>query len=354
MTEGRLENLLRRLASPRMGNNSGSILLITLWSICLLSVMAVSLGYGVRQKVNLAKRLDDTDRLRLISEAGIKVTIAELIKEDAFDERSGFSYKHFLSSNAVLFKDIKIGSGTCNICYNFLDDETGLIVTRYGLMDEESKININTARQKVLEGLFSRVAGVDEMDSQSIAASICDWRDEDSQLSIPLGSAEDSYYRNSQMAYEAKDSDFEVLEELLLVKGITTEIYQKVKGYITIFGNGKVNINTASRPILLTLGINRNIVEGIISYRAGEDGITGTEDDKMFSGSGSVVPIISRFYNLAPSELVEITAIAEQSLCTDSENFMIRNIAQLNNRKYSKEVVCIADKEGEILRWREF
>jgi len=49
---------------------------------------------------------------------------------------------------------------------------------------------------------------IDDIEAQSLAASIVDFIDEDSNLSVPLGSTEDSYYHNLKEPYECKDDKF--------------------------------------------------------------------------------------------------------------------------------------------------
>ena len=97
----------------------------------------------------------------------------------------------------------------------------------------------------MIERLFRIGLGMDDMRA-GVAASIKDWRDKDSELSIPVGSAEDFLYRGLKYPYEAKDEDLESLDELL-VNGMTKDIFERIKDYVTVWGSGMVNINTAGR-----------------------------------------------------------------------------------------------------------
>lgn len=298
----------------------------------------------------LVGRLEERDQLRFINEAGVKKTIVEL--QNAFQETYD-SLNDTWSNNVLVFKDTIIGEGKVNISYERANEITGIAETRYGLVDENSKININTASMSVIERFFKSAIGLDEGEAQELAASIVDWRDSDSELSIPLGSAEDSYYRNLRYAYEAKDADFDVLDEVLLVKGMTEEIFTKIKDDMTIYGNGKVNINTAPRAVLLALGISSDIVDKIIHFRYGEDGILGTLDDGTFDTPANVVPKLSQATHLSDSDISQLSTIVDQNLTTQSENFMIQSAAQLNNRKKTAMVTSVVNREGKILYWQE-
>lgn len=327
----------------------GSILIIALWSLCLLATFAVILGFTVRQKLTLVNRLDERDRLRFIAEAGIKKAISQLKEEP---EKSYYALNDAWSNNISAFKEVNIGDGEFSILNDYINERTGLAESRYGLIDEESKLNINKANQPILERFF-KLVDFDETQAQELAAAIIDWRDRDSELSIPLGSAEDSYYRNLEYSYEAKDADFEVLEEILLVKGMDKNIFEKIKNYITIYGSGKINVNTASKTILLALGLSQDLVDKIVSFRLGEDGIIGTSDDNVFDTPSNIVPKLSQFSHLSDSEIASLGVIVDQYLVTNSNNFMARCISKLNGKKKTTEVISVFNRLGKILYWQE-
>lgn len=315
-----------------------------------MTIFSVVLGYQVRQKLTLAQRLDEKSKLHFIAQAAVKRAIVELKKKEqkAYDVLG-----EIWSNNADAFRGMAIGDGKVDISYAYINEKSGICQSRYGLVDEERKININKAGAPVLERFFRNSAGLDETGAQELAASIIDWRDGDSQVSIPLGSAEDIDYRSLQCPYEARDRDFEVLDEILLVKGMSQEVFEKIKDYVTIYGSGKININTVSGPVLLALGLDEAIVEDIMSFRAGEDGVAASSDDNIFDTAPNIIPKLSQLYPLSGSELVKLSAIADQYLVTNSENFMIKAVAKLNNRRDTVELVCVVNRSGNILYWRE-
>ncbi|MCX8036637.1 MAG: type II secretion system protein GspK [Candidatus Sumerlaeia bacterium] len=92
-------------------------------------------------------------------------------------------------------------------------DETAESVT-FGLTDEASKLNLNTATREMLEMLPTM--------TPELAAAILDWRDSDSDLS-PDG-AESQNYLLRTPKYLCKDSAFETVEELRLLIGAEWEI----------------------------------------------------------------------------------------------------------------------------------
>jgi len=326
----------------------GSILIIAIWSICLLATFAVILSYGIRQKATLASRLDGRSRLRLIAAAGVKRALIELDRQDVYDTLSSA-----WSDNAAAFREVPVDGGTYDVSYEFFNRETFSMEKRYGAVDEESKININKVKQPVMRDLFRLSLGCDSMKAQELAASIVDWRDQDSFLSIPIGSAEDFDYKGMEYPYDSKDGDFQVLDELLLVNGVSEDIFRSLQGQITIYGEGKININTASEIVLLSLGLQGATVEKIISFRYGADNMLGTEDDGLFISLADIVPQLRQFSPLGESEVADLTRVASQHLCVKSFHFQVRSTAVLADKNDTVEVLCVLDRYGKVLYWRE-
>jgi DNA uptake protein ComE-like DNA-binding protein len=84
----------------------------------------------------------------------------------------------------------------------------------YGLTDEAGKINLNSASQEMLQRLPGMTA--------ELAASIIDWRDEDSD--VTTGGAEDEYYLLQSDAYHCKNAPLETVDEILLIKGASDDL----------------------------------------------------------------------------------------------------------------------------------
>ncbi|MBI1389733.1 MAG: hypothetical protein GC154_14945 [bacterium] len=83
----------------------------------------------------------------------------------------------------------------------------------YGLVDECSKLNINTATLEMLQALPGM--------TDEFAASIVDWRDEDDD--VTENGAESQTYLLRRPGYECKNAPFDSVEELRLVYGATLE-----------------------------------------------------------------------------------------------------------------------------------
>ncbi len=328
---------------------AGSILIIALWSLCLLAAFAVILGTGIRQKYSLMTRLDERGALSFAAEAGVKKAIVELRKEAP---RTYTALKDAWSNNPVVFKDMVISNAVVNIGYEHQDELSGNSGTRYGLSDEERKININTAEQEVLERLFHIVLNAGDDQARDLAAAVLDWRGGASGQASPDPAAA-SYYRGLQYSYHSRNKQFEVPEELLLVRGFNRDMFSLLRRYITIYGEGRVNINTASRAALLAVGLSDRAVEAVMALRCGADGISGTADDGIFETADGIVHQLSRHVSLSASETEQLAAATQAYLGINSGYFMVNCEAKLKGRRNTCRVDCIIDRSGTIVYWRE-
>ena len=126
----------------------------------------------------------------------------------------------------------------------------------FGIVDEASKININSAKDTVLVNVPNS--------SQEIADSIIDWRDADETTTGQGG--ESSFYESLPEPYDAKNAPFETVEELLLVKNT---------------GNGG---QTISKDILFGSDLNRDGVIDTGETKA--NGSTGGASMAFSNGGG--------------------------------------------------------------------
>ena len=202
-----------------------------------------------------------------------------------------------------IFKNHQLESGYFDIVYrqrdpSRIDSESKKY---YGLQDEERKVNINSLiapqNLKVFSSLLT-LLGFDSQIAETISGSVKDWIDSDNVVSNDPYGAEDDYYMSLDNPYHCKNQPLDSLEELLLVKGMTREIFTAIKDYLTIFpkqgGGLRINFETASETVLKALArsgtgaaTNTNVfdadslVEKISRYQQGSDGVRYTADDVL-------------------------------------------------------------------------
>ncbi|HZQ93133.1 MAG TPA: type II secretion system protein GspK [Terriglobales bacterium] len=90
------------------------------------------------------------------------------------------------------------------------------------VQDESGKFDVNATPPEVLERLFMNL-GLQFQQAHDLAAAIEDWRDADSDTRP--GGAEDGYYSNLGEPYHPANADFRSVEELLLARGVTPELF---------------------------------------------------------------------------------------------------------------------------------
>lgn len=270
-------------------NRKGTILISALWIVAILTVFAVSIGRQSSISLKLTSYNVDKLKAYFIARAGILRALAEKNLEYKLGLTTEIdSLSQDWANNKELFDNHKFGSGSYTVGYEYpaLEGEEKALML-YGLMDEESKININTASEETMANLITSFK-VDRDDAEEMAAAIADWRDEDSEVTLlERGSffgAEDEYYQGLKPSYHCKNLRFDTIYELILVRSITPEILNNIKPYITVYGEGGVNINTANATVLNALfGPDfLDLASKIIRYREGNDEIAGTRDDSWF------------------------------------------------------------------------
>jgi general secretion pathway protein K len=170
-------------------------------------------------------------------------------------------------------------------------DQLGSGTYMVSILDESGKIDLNTLNDSsaiIFKNLLVN-AGVKDEDADTIVDSTLDWRDADDLHR--LHGAENDYYMSLPNPYKAKNADFDTVEELLMVKGMTPEILygsEGAKGIINFLTvNSKsvaINLNAAPLEVLAALpGMTPEIAAGIIEYRT-EKPIQGIQDVQAILG----------------------------------------------------------------------
>lgn len=337
----------------------GSVLILALSTLVLLSIFSLTVGNRVRQRLKKIERLEDRAKLRGIAEAGVKKVIYAIQRDGRAKEKSD-SVNESWSHDELGFSDIPLGEGFFSIIGEAYEQTQNVVGSRqeeiaYGAVDEERKININkTSSPQILGRLFQAASGISHEDANRIALAILDWRDEDDN---PYDDgAESAYYKKLQPQYVPKNSDLGTLEELLLVKGITQEIYERARPFMTLHGNGEININTASGVVLKALGISDSLTRKILLLRMGPDGVAGTRDDGYFKDSAAIADTMTKYYALNDAERESLESfVGSGAVTVVSENFSIRSVARLFANKGARLTVdCVVTRKGGVRSWQEY
>ena len=219
------------------------------------------------------------------------------------------------------------------------------------IFDESGKIPMNHLETDSLQEVFRKLlelCGVDDDDRGTIVDSTVDWIDENEDERF--SGAEDGFYQSLEKPYHCKDGALDVPEELLRVKGLidNPEIFYGadeqpgIGQYISVFGDGKININTAEPMVLASL-------HDLMTLEMGKDMKDYRED------AGNELTLSNpKWYQDVPSIGGDIT-IPKDIIGTSSNYFKIRSKGRFGN--LIKTVVAVAKRDpdkGEfsILSWK--
>jgi len=326
----------------RSVNRRGSVLILVAWVLSLLAVFAVSLGVTARQQLMLSRRLMRDAVLRRAAGAGLNRARAWLAQpQEAVAAEEGSV--RFWMEREDLFNGISVGPAVFSLGYFFIDDICGTPKFFYGLSDEEGKVNINTASPELMARLFEVVLGVGSTQAQGLADAVVDWRDADAGTQ-PKG-AEGDHYEGLGVPYACKDALFNAPDELLLVRGFDATIYENIRGYVTVVGSGRLNINTVSAKVLDVLGLDVKLAGKIARYRRGPDALWGTSDDGVFMSVTSIAEDIEGAAGLTDQERVSLDVlIARGVLTTDSSHFSATCTARIPGQEGAFAVTAVFER----------
>lgn len=138
-----------------------------------------------------------------------------------------------------------------------ISDEFGKINLNALIFEEAGEEKVFLRLESALRALFSERGMTEDP-----VPAILDWLDAD-DLIRPTG-YESSFYQSLDHPYEAKNGPMDSIEELLLIPGITADVYfgtgEAAEGValcelLTVHGHpqGMVNINTAPQEVLIAL-----------------------------------------------------------------------------------------------------
>jgi type II secretory pathway component PulK len=169
----------------------------------------------------------------------------------------------------------------------------------YGVLDEDRKVNVNTAPKAVLQ----KLPGMTE----ATADAILEWR------------------RGKRGLTELRERSFEVLEELFLVDGMTETVFSTVEPFVTVHTDGKVNLNTAPPDVLKALGMEDSLVAKVLRFRSGRDNVSGTADDPCITSAGTAAYEVDAVQPLTPQETAQLAGAVTRNLAkVTSSVFRIR------------------------------
>ncbi len=190
---------MMRTASHR---RRGSVLIVTLWAS--LGLVSVALLFG--HSMLMTYRGADNDLAARQAEQAIEGAVRYVQMLSVNAETTGL----FPEIETYIGEALPVGEATVWFLGRPADAADGTS-REFGLVDEASKLNLNTATIDMLRALPGM--------TEELAAAIIDWRDADDE--VTENGAESGTYLAMQPAYNCKNAPFESVEELAWAFGAT-------------------------------------------------------------------------------------------------------------------------------------
>ncbi len=188
----------------RLTTESGFALLLVLWSMALLSLLAAQVTGAGRAETRLAAALRQGAQLQAAADGATYETIWHML-DGAGD---------YWPPGAMT---------------RVIDEAAGPVTVTVD--DERGKLDVNQSPPALLQALFTTL-GADQTTAQTVSNAISDWRSQQS------GTDNESplvpQYRADGRAWGPAGQEFQRLDELPLVLGMSPALYQASLPYLTL------------------------------------------------------------------------------------------------------------------------
>ncbi len=263
------------MKTERPRDERGMALLLVLAVIAVLGVALLAFNERTESAMERAFYVQDRVQLMALAESGVDIGLAVLYVDRNRSEYDSLGEDWSRLAGRELGGLFEDGSLRVRIA-----DLSGRFpINRLAASGSAGSDGASEAYRALLVRLLTsgQFAVQDEIEARIIVDSLTDWLDGDDRT-LPYG-AENDFYLSLAEPRPARNGPVEFIAELLQVRGMSAEILfgsdEKVglAEYISIYGNGRININTAP-PFLLQMlapGISEEDVNIIDEFRTGED-----------------------------------------------------------------------------------
>lgn len=241
------------MKSKQETTKKGFVLIVVLGMVIMLTVLL--LGFSHRARTNLSTVDDFLKSQQAINCARAGLNVAIAVVRDNTDIQSDEKLQDLLSGE----NPFSVGDGSCSVT---ITEETGKLNVNM-LIDKNGKPDRTRIDQLLRLIDLLKKQHPEQLDiGYGLVPSIIDWTDSDEEITyLPFikhenSGAESGFYNQLEKPYKCKDAPLDTTEELLLVKGITPQIFELLRDHVTVYGDGKININDASKPVIESLSEN--------------------------------------------------------------------------------------------------
>ncbi len=294
---------------PARSPQAGIALVLVIWTLALLMVVAASFMLSSRADALVLRNSISAAKAAAAADSAVQRAIFEVLRASSLPDA-------WKADGAVR---------------DWAFDEAAVKV---GIRDESAKIDVNTASDALLKGLFASI-GLGDEESTRLLDAIVDWRDADS-LKRPSG-AEEADYKAAGLSYRPANANFQAIEELQLVLGMRPEIYRRIAPMITVYSRQTgINAATAQRDVLLAIpGVTSDVVDVYLQQR--DAALAAAQPVPAFPQAGA----------FASPPNVQVLNIRAEARLEDGTVF-VRETVAIPRGAQRRPVTFLAWREGSV------
>ncbi len=315
-------------------NEKGIALILVLLTVSVIVVLTLQLNVSSRAQVHEAANLSDGIRVLYIAKSGVFAGMG-LLSEDRGDAdtlNEAWARTEGLREQSKDYFD----GGHLEL---IIEDESGKININRLVQGNEFNPGVKGALSRLLSQPAFKLQG---QEVEDILNAIKDWIDPDSV--VTANGAENAYYQGLGKSTTVRNGPMESIDELLLVRGISAELYRGTSErpglarFLTVYGEGSVNINTAPKEVLRALAPSIT-----------EDAANRMDDYRKNPANSLTDP--SWYRRVAG---LNNTAIDAVTLVTRSEHFQLASTGHLGTMKRTIRGIVKRDSDRKLslVAWR--
>ena len=302
-------------------HRDGSALMVALWVILLLSLLIASFAFDMHVEADITSYYRKRVKAEYIARSGLELSKVILSRLDTVDpEEVGLDDRE----EALITAAVRLSRG---LPVRGLTRALGEGTLTLEIEPEEGRRNVNELEDRDWEEILDQ-ANIPEERWPELIDCFLDFTDGDDVRRLHGAESDDAFYEDR--GYRVKNAPIDTIDELLLIKGFDEEVVfgsppgvhpeeamQGIASWLTTWSHGRVNINTATREVLLTLPeLDEWAVDAIIEQRIGLEGEEGGRDDGFTSvdeaiSTAGLNPDLRDRITVADVHYMRITSVGE-------------------------------------------
>ena len=329
---------MMKRTSNNYRSREGAALIVALWVLIILSLIVGSFAFEAKLEAMLVSYKRKKYQAEMLAKSGIEYARAildsarnakELEIADLTEDPDGFNQAAlYVQRSLSTTTTIQLGNGRFSVT----------------IESAESGRNVNLLTREQWLDIFE-MANVPSTEWDTMIDCLEDWIDENDFHGLNGAESDDPFYQDR--GYPVKDGPLDSIEELLLVKGWGAEILYGRPGdeendeifgiadILTVWGDGKVNLNTANTNLLLSFAEYEDWeLASVFEARLGPDGEDGTLDDGIESLE-EIGADPAKFK--LQSDFVKVTSVGEM----------------FDNRYQIECIFLLKNKNSAVVYWNE-